>query len=327
MSESKGYASWKKQFDERGNETELCYYDKEGKISKNYLITKNKYDSNDNLIEVFYYDLKENLVLNKDKYAGYKCQYDKKNQEIKRTYYGINNRPAMFKDNYAIITYLYDSKGNIIEWCYFDEKEQPCLYADGPVKYAKIKSEYNNQGKTIGDQRYGIDGQPISGVFATKRKYDNWGNQIEIAAYDKSGSLVMVGGKWAIRRAKYDINENQLMIAFYDASDKPCVNDDYFKKENIYNRNNKVIEERFYDADQNLRRKKYAIEKTSYNNSGNITEIGYFNASDVACNYSPEIPFHKLKNVYNESGNLTYKKYYSLNGSLLATFDSKGNRI
>ena len=324
-----GYAGWNSGFDERGNVIETTYVDTREKPLEGYLICKYAYDEKDNETESWLYNADGTLDLNSDGYAGYRSAYNDRNQEIERKYFGKNKQAVKIKDGYSIVRYQYDDRGNQTEAAYFDENGHPCLTTD---KIARQTSSYNSQGQVIRQIYYDENGNPASyqgGSPEVTAKYDKWGNITELACYDGKGNLTKGENGFAVKKLEFDRKGNLLMEAFFDVREKPCYAKEghYAKGVYAYNSNGKLTESKYYSDDGQLRKKEYAIIRTTYNDQGQEAETAYFDNQDHPCNYAADLPYCRFVNEYENSGKLLRTKYYKLNGDVLATLDPEGNRV
>lgn len=229
-----GYASYRKQFDERGNWVETRYYNTEGKLTlredAGYAIVRNKYNEYGEQSEQRYYDENDMPIIS-TKYhcAGFLYEYDKRGRQIKISYLGTDGELADRSDyGCASVHKQYDEAGRLVGESYFGTDEKAVIrkdrgyasfaydYVEGrltrkryyglsknlvPDKdtgYAMETWEYDEYGNGILNLFYGVDEKPVIsskfGCAGIRSVYDEKGNNTEIWYLDFDGKLMNRGG-------------------------------------------------------------------------------------------------------------------------------------
>ena len=142
-----GMAGYDITYNNKNNEEEIKYFGKNNQriIYKmnGYSKIKLEYDKNANIIASFYYDTDDNLLLNKQGYAGYKLSISNEgNGKIETIQYlGIDAKPTIIKDGYAYQSIYYDLNDNEIAKHYLGLNKEPII-----TKYGYSHLKITNSG-------------------------------------------------------------------------------------------------------------------------------------------------------------------------------------
>lgn len=360
---SSGYAGWVAAFDERGNEISSKFINIDGSPAEGFLISKSKYDQNDNCIEYMLYDTDGKLAMSSNGYAGWKAEYDNKNNQTKISYFGADGKLVNANDGFAYALYTYDEKGNLITGKYFGTDSKPInsteyeapfvakkydhmgnniyqgLFKDDgltPVENSKgvhyMTAEYDQFGNIVclsGFDKNNKATAYVNGCVKKRMKYDRQGNETEVSYFDEADQLVNCDLGYAVLKKDYNKQGQIICYTYFDPLNKPALNKDQnsHKVEVDFDDKGNQTEARYYGTDNKLLRGEYAIIRYKYNDAGDLIEKSTYGDNNQPYRSDSEIDYYKIVYERNASGELMYSKYYKLNGELLATLDSDGNRV
>ena len=154
-----GYCQKVSQFDNRGNETTIWYYDEGGNAcltNEGFFCQTNEYDNRNNCIKTIYYDINTLVINSKTKTAYTEYEYDNRNNMTARREYGLNGL-TIGQYGFATMLQKFDSQNHLIEVLYFDENGNP------------IESSYDNCARI-------------------EYQYDTAGNKVSSSYYDSAGT-------------------------------------------------------------------------------------------------------------------------------------------
>lgn len=306
--------------DVRGNTLVHMPIGPDGNQAAGLLETRYKYDKYDNVTEIAYFDHGA-AVVNYDNIHKTVKAYDSRNQEIEAKYYGVDgNLTLSKKDGIAILRNEFDQKGNRVKAYYYGTDSKPIESKEG---WASSTYEYNAFGYVTKQCFFDIKGGPTNPAKMVPVgicKYDARNNMTYIAALDGKGNYIINPNTgWAICRREYDKKSQQTMEAYYDEHDKPTLCEDgHHKKTYVYDKHGNVIEEATFGKDLKPSAM-YGVHiiKYKYDEHGNQTHLMVYGTDGKPSNCNAG--FHKIITEYNDNKVPTVKKYYALNGSLIAT--------
>jgi len=332
-----------------GNIIEGCFWGKDGKPRESNKGNSKfvcKYDSLGNQISILYYGVNNKLCLISDGYAGNLYEFNNLNKVTKMIYLGIDGKPIS-KDGVYVLKYqydqrgnrirtgyydasgtklvlnneglagwnsVYDENGNEIEVSYFDQFNKICSHPDGEAKYI---TKYDDRNNKIEIKYYDINGKIClvkDGYAGFRYKYDERGNQLESMPLGVDDCLA---AGYLITRYKYDKNDNQTELSLYNRDLNPAINSKgYYKKISVYNDRNQILEESFYDVNNQLTilsEEKYALIKYQYDNRGNAILISYFDIYRKPC-FSKNGNYASFKKEYDEMNRVVRELYFDVLG-------------
>ena len=214
---------WLREFFEGNYFTCLSTRDSAGTGWYGYATEKKQYDAKGNLTQVSYFDVDGKPCLSDDGYAIEKYQYKDKGNWMEVSCFDIDGNLCLSRDGYATIRFQNDSKGcRWMEVSCFGIDGKPCLCEDG---YATTKRQYNKQTHCTQESYFGIDGKPCvcGGVAVVKFQYDDDGNCLEISCFGIDGKPCVSIRGWAMAKYTYDDKGNWVQSSYFDADGKPCV--------------------------------------------------------------------------------------------------------
>lgn len=295
-----GYAWVVKQYDDFDRLVGEHYYDadapskpilcKEG----GYASFKSEYDKRGNCIKNIYMDTAGELTLRKDTgCAVIENEFDDFGRCIRVSYYGkdyeAKQKELVFNAEYgcAGFRYWYDEAGNRTDICYTDTGGNIVTRRD--LGFAKVHKEYDGQGNLIAEHYYDADNNPTAcregGYASFQKKFKN-GKCIEEAYYGTDGVLVLRNDEsCAIKRWQYDELGQCISEAFYDTKGQSVINKKYMCAafEYEYDSRGYQTDIRYRDVDGEIMIRPdlgYAHVKKEYDDRGNQVKGFYYDEEE-----------------------------------------------
>jgi len=224
-----GNHGWELEYDASGREIErtvLGVDDKPVLIpSLGFVSYWEQYDVRGNQVQVSYFDMDDNPCLNHEGEHGWESQYDDRGRETKRTLLGLDGKPMLVTSlGYAVYRQEYDKAGNLWRATYSNANDKPCLGADGSHGW---ESAYDDRGREIKRTLLDADDKPLlvpSQGFATYwAAYDDRGNARQLTYFDANGNACL--GKDATHgwEAEYDDRGREIKRTVLGLDDKPLL--------------------------------------------------------------------------------------------------------
>lgn len=278
-----GHAGYIAEYNEMGLETKKTYLDVNLNPSKDNNGVNTyayEYDKRGNLIKVSCFDENNNLILNNEKFSVMTRVYDDNGNKTEEAYFDIKNEPCLYYNRIHKIMLTYDKNGNLISERYYDLKSLAPNF-DDVAGYDYVRDERGNRLEVT---PIGIDGKLKKGSFVSKRKFDKFDNEIELAVFNAKGQPV--------------VNEMK-----------------YHRHVYKYNSRNQPTEATFYGKKGELVRygdDKYAIHLQEYDIKGNLSRCTYLdtNKKPVACKEG----YHTSIHEYDAQGRVIRQLYYGVDG-------------
>lgn len=338
------------QYNDKNQIISICSLDKDLQVApglNGVTYIKYDYDNRGNNIRMSYYDVDgEKLINSGYGYAVAYSVFDETGNNVENGFLNADNRAVIpFGQGSAKIIYTYDENGNRNSARYYDASNRLTLVDINDEDYdialssvAGYNLKYDNNGNIVEVIGIGTDGSKIPNRLDIRYVYDNYGNKVECsyylndkptnnthgyqttkykynsnnkpveqAFYDKNGHLVvsLVDG-FAIQRTEYDDKGNIVKVSEFGDDYRPCVNDENWS----------------------------SIE-FEYDNYGNPVKISYFGANGKPTRADLCIPVVITK--FDKSGNMTYYAMQNERGEFYTgddgwsisrmEYDSKNNKI
>ena len=210
-----GYAVEASDYNEFGSLVKKIFYDAKGSLTKGpfgYAVATCDYNQYGNISRECFYDESQNKILPDSGYACASFEYDENGNATRTVFEGINGKAIKINKGFSEKRNEYDEKGNVIEEKYFDTNGNPVI-ADS-FGFASLKKKYNKQNEVIEESYYDTDGKPImsfEGLATGIRKFDDFGNLIEVAFFDTTGLLVALKDT-PCARFLYEYDERNRLI-------------------------------------------------------------------------------------------------------------------
>lgn len=332
------YAWYTVKYDDLGNQKEINYFNKDGKLASNedycrveyfydpktnFLTGIKDYDANGKLIyDIHYkYDSRGNqikyyiLVDGKLKSGtGVECsEYDANNRVLSLWYTDLSgkkiNKPGA---SYCLVKNEYDQIGNCTETSAWNVDGTPGV--DEQKTHRRMR-KFDAMNRVVAELNYGTDGQPLLGTDVNPEgrvKYDQWGNMCEISCYDGYGNPRLSSDGFFMLKSKYDRRGNIIVQEYLDVNSKPICSrsNGYAKVENTYDSHGNLTLAKYYDTVSCIRietlkynDKNRFIEQTVCDADGNLTDK-FYGVSKVVIDYDESGTTPKTRKYYNQSGTL-----------------------
>ncbi len=162
----------------------------------------------------------------------------------------------------AITKYKYEGERNLPSEISFYGKDEQLIGVKVLDNAASIKLKYSESGYSNEVSFWGTDGLPRAidanafgkDIVTIKFVRDQFGNQTQLALYNKDGNLTALKGtKSAIQRAKYDNKHQQIEDSYFGTSEEPVEivekGRTFHKKTMEYDDDGKLIKSTYYDKD------------------------------------------------------------------------------
>ena len=300
--------------DKRGNPIEETYLDEKGNpvtTVSGYTTVKYRLDDQGDLSEMAFYDAADHLVRSVAGYAKVQYRYNKKGQVEEILYFGPNGQPEYYgetyvreklernaenkltrgilldkdghpvrsHEGYAIAEYGYEG-GKRTSGEFFDEFGKPTLHKDG---YAKILVGYNPQGLVALRKFFDLEGN----LTITKSGYAQVAYTYNARGWEETVRYLGVQGESALHQDGYAeihkeySNDGRLIAESYFGLDgEPTLVNGGFAKASYLYKQNKLVEESYYDTQGKLVRIAlgYARKTTAYDEFGRATATEFFDA-------------------------------------------------
>ncbi|PYI87523.1 MAG: hypothetical protein DME26_05880 [Verrucomicrobia bacterium] len=224
-----GYAMFKLDYDDRGSWTNSAYFDANGApalIKYGYAIATAKYDERGNQVEWACFDTQGRPAIHKtDGSHRTRSVYDERGHATNTVYLGTDGLHTLTPGGYARVVMKWDGRGNRIEWACFDREDRPAI--DKSVGSHMSRAAYDERGNLTNTIYLGMNGLPTlttSGYAGVVMKWDERGNRIEWACFDREGSPAIDKsvGNHMIRTA-YDERGNPTNTVYLGTNGQPTL--------------------------------------------------------------------------------------------------------
>lgn len=282
-----GIAILKYEYDDRGNETKLSYFDENDQPingQAGYHSISNGYDPLDMMISESYYDKYGNPATNRDNIHQYKYVRDDKGRLIQQSYYDNSNKAIKDPSDEAyMVKYRYDEQGRKVSESYWENSTTKMDRWNG---YHEDIVRYNEDGREIEYAYYGQDGKlylstsgysRVVNVYAPnarliERKYLN-----DKVGMSMANSLV---NNYSSIKFAYDERGRINNLRYFDSNGSPASATTYLNNEDINNfhriefiyTGNRIIEQRFYTAGNDTPFKILDCLKQDYITTSGVSE-------------------------------------------------------
>lgn len=175
------------------------------------------------LYRTTYVDAGYRPMMSRYGYASFEHSYNSDGNLIKEAYFDVDGRPMRSKNNFASVEYEYDEMGKLIRKVYKDEQKERCIRTGG---YAECVFAYDERGNLVSEKYYDAEENPVvtsGGYHEIRREYDDHGNEIRTECRKVDGNLMTNynTSSCATVERRYDEYGNILEISYYDADGQP----------------------------------------------------------------------------------------------------------
>lgn len=275
---------------------------------------------------------------NEDSYSSETFVPNETGLPLEMSYFDEQGDPMENASGVFRFRFAYDKSGNITSLRYYDKDDKPAK-VDG--FYSEMRMEYDDVNRMT--REYYLDDKgkitTSDGTIAEyKLEYNRQGAVTKMSFLDTKGKLVEGANLYACYTVEYDERGNQKSIQYFNADEKPCMSNGYFKEEYTYDpRTNFLITVNYYDVKGKLVSDihyKYdvkgniiesytlvngqlkpgtAVEKSEYDAYNRQVKVWYCNLDGSKVN-NPQTSYSLIKNEYDEKGNLTVVTYWGVDG-------------
>ena len=236
-----------------------------------------QYDG-DNVINTSWLDIDGRAVRIMTTNQWYTLEYDAFGRQIRQVYCNAKWEPTPRGDGVLYETFGHDADGNQNLWEFFGVTSNHVICADG---VAIIKSRFNKRGQEIWRRFYDDKGKSVihkDGDAGFDISYDKKGNQRRFTFVDCTNAPVMSKYGYAILERKYNANDLEIEIAWYDEKSKLVSVGGIAKICRDYDEMGNNTAESYFGADSKPVRcaENYATVRWKYNRAGNAVGCRYF---------------------------------------------------
>lgn len=321
-------AGYDRKYDERGNCIEYRSIGCDGQLMDNTLVIRSEYDERGNLSSEAFYHGNGTPAVNYEGYHRETHTYDDRNQEIETRYFGSDGKPTPLRgSNFAIKKAEYDERGNLVKLYAYDVNDNPALFDYGA--FHSSAHEFDAMGNLTHLLYYGIDGKPTDPANCIPEllvRYDTNGNLIFRASGDGFGNYIHSNENGAaINRMEYDMRNNLIQIAYFDAQDRPIrstVGEKVHRKTYEYDSHSNRTSEEFFDTDGTPMNGANGYQRMTikYDEYGRKIEEAHFDKNGSPTNYGSGS--HKYVWFYSgDSKTASQIKAYDTAGHHISTYD------
>ena len=334
-----GYATGRMKYDDRGNQTEMAYFDVKGEraVHKdgNWKVMS-QYDDRGNTTEMVFFGLDDNPTLIKAGWGKVTYKYDDRGNQTEAAYFDVKGEPALHKDGNWKVIWQYDDRGNQTEARYFGMDDQPTVVKDG---YSRVTFLFDDDGNTTGVRYFDTDNKRTlhkNGYAEIARRYDGW-KMIEATYIGLDGHPTLTRNCYATRRVQHDERGNITELAYFDAKGGPALHKDgHWKVTRRTDDRGNIIEERFFGLDDRptVVKNGYARVTMKYDRQNNQTEIANFGLKDEPVLHKQG--HWKIRRQFDTRGNAIKEVYIDRDdqpmkvdgiAKIKMTYDPQGNKI
>lgn len=276
-----GFSEMRVRWSDRGEPVEWAYFDTEGNLvnrREGYAVVRNEHDQFGNLVSRSYFDKGLEPAIGKDGSCHrLQMKYDE-NGDLQETrcFDGKGALTPGFK-SCAIGRIEHDSFGNLTRYeCYADEG----VLIDLPNLPSILTAKYDKRGYLAEVRAFDAAKQPADryqGAAIWRRTSDDFGNQREIATYDRNGKLIENPKfKAAIFRREFDNRGNELSLRAFDTEEHPTIGIwGYAEVRSQYDGRSRKTSEAYFDEKGEPTANWQGVHeyRTSYDDSGRTARI------------------------------------------------------
>lgn len=301
-----GYCSILYKYDVFNNLIQKNRKNIDGKNSSRYVVKKYKYDYWGNRLEdANFNDDETSRTENNDNIHRICYEYDSLFYVCEERYYNMFNELTGCPEDttYSIARYENDEYGNRVSMAYFNENDEPC---DCALGYHKIVRTFNAYGYVLSERYYNSYGGRVkhgNGCWGGRAVYDKSfiTKFAVISGHDLRGDLMNTVNGWAFQTYKYDDLGNEIEKAYFDKDSIPTMNDNGFHKViSTFEGTNEVRRE-YYD-DENKLLTKNSVIVYEYDDYDYLTSKAYYNGdgSNGECSNG----WHRVKRLFDHKSRL-----------------------
>lgn len=158
----------------------------------------------------------------------------------------------------------------------------------------------------------------IRGSYGYSYDYNTNGRVAKITFLDKDGNPTDEGRTYASISRTYYLNGNIKTLSYFDQNNRPVIMNGRYETKYIYDKNNKVLKEIYYDqygALMNRLDGQYTACEFSYSSSGKINGESFLNENNKLTRSA--WGYARMDRVFNENDMPVREIYYDTDGTVL----------
>lgn len=339
-----GYAEVAVSYDERGRASQLEYYGKEGYLINRrdgYAIMRSLYDQFGNKVQIEFFDKEKLPAFGRQNNCHLvQMKYDNDGNLSEGRCFDNKGSLTPDRNNCAISRYENNNLGKLTRFeCYIAEGK----LVDLPDIPSVLTVQYDERGYTKEVRAYNSSeklAERYHGAAIWKRVSDEFGNPLEIATYDRNGSLI-TNPKYngAIFRREFDNKGNVLRMQVFDINNRPAagvwgVSEISYR----YDENGEKISEVHFDAQGKPTVNKQGVHeyRSAYDEKRRLVTLSSFGPDGKLAEDNSGVAL--TQNKYDDLGRLSERSYFDAGNNPVVSksqrsfmqrfrYDESGNMI
>ena len=324
-----GVSGWKAKYDNLGHMTCKVWMGTNGEPkchTDGNAETRWKYDERGNETEITWYNAsREPVLLKNSDVSGCRMEYDNLGHMTRKVWLGMDGKPRCYKDGNAETRWKYDECGNPTEERWYDTDGKPMSITKGSGIVCQ-KSRYDVQGNLLERSFYGMNDTPESdnvGCFMYACEYDSFGRRTAIYSYDTDHKPRKLPGKsFYSVRFEYDEYGRVVRQVWLDEELRNTINSNlgYAEVKCRYDDRWRKVWECYYDADGDVSCDKDGVAwwaKSYQGSSVHPCEWDEYGKSGVPCLYGDTGVWHRVTQ-YDLLGRMTNQSFFSVSDEPIA---------
>ena len=312
------------KLDKNGYLALKAYFDLSNKYThdkKGVAVYKYKTNNYGQMISKSHFNGQQQACENTSRVHKYEYVYDEAGNRVEEKRCRINEEYYQIKNMIPIIKMEYDGFGYKIRETYFDKKGKPI---SNSIAYGYLY-EYDQFANIVETVTCNKKGNPCvydHQYSSIMKKYDQRNNLIEKKYLKLNGKLANPKQSWAFRNIERDYDNNVIVTKHYN---RKAFSDDlalvkmegYYEKKETFNDLGKLIKTEFFDkiGDRTNNKNKYSILIFTYDESGNVIENCFYDKDENLVVPKHKV-FAKLVQKFDSNGFQIKKKFYDENEKL-----------
>lgn len=318
----RGYASFRKIYDDNGRMIREEYFGADGKpllYKGKYAVCENEYDPGVELpARVRYYDTEGKLIIQPGGWAMVAYTYGRKGRIESATYFNEHDERTMISEGYSMVKRLYTNAGDISREAYYDIEDRLVIH---PEKgYAMVERKMQSPGYPRYEAYFDAEGNPMTlegGYHALSFEW-KMKRKIRETCLDLDDKPVNNTQGYATVLYEYDEDGKNTAREYLNAEDEPVEGGRGYTRCEISYYHEKPGSYRYYGADgQPAKGPEGAYElRYRYDEFSAVAEISFYDAEGKAEACSEG--WHRFTQKRDENGRIIEKMYFGTDGYLTA---------
>ncbi len=245
------------KFNNRNQCIETCYFNTKGELTSysnhNYCIARSEYDEKGQEVKVSYFDKNNQPTIyygdSDGHYSSRTIEYDQFGRTIRNYYFDKDGVPTDSKVMVPEAVCDYDKWGNIVYVASCDGKGN--LIMNPQTGWSYMKREFDNKGNILWISYYNDKEKPMlckEGYHKAIYTYTNSNNTESISYYDVTEKPMLING-YHQEQYKYDENDLRIEIACFGTNGKPIDSSfGFYKVVFTYNDDHSYRDRKYYNV-------------------------------------------------------------------------------